>query len=279
MASADPPPPIFGFDFYGAQYSRFASPLAAQMRREVYGEDIGQQGWRTAAEETQIADLLGLGPESRALDVACGSGGPSLALVERTGCHLTGLDSEAEGIAHAVSQASARGLADRARFSVLDCGGRLPFVDGSFDAVLCVDAVCHLPDRPATLAEWARLVRGGGRLLFTDPAVLTGAMARSELDARASAGPFLVVPHGLNEKALESAGLTLLRSEDHTAAMAEIASLWHTTRLRHAAALEREEGAEWFAQRQRFLSMTAQLASTRRLSRFLYLAEKRAGAA
>ncbi len=278
MAFPDPPPTSGGFDFYGAQYSRFASPLAARMRGEVYGEDIGQQGWRTGAEQAEIADLLGLGPETHVLDVACGAGGPSLALVERTRCQLTGLDAEPAGIAHAESQASSRGLSDRARFSVLDCSGRLPFADGRFDALLCVDAVCHFPDRPATLAEWARLVRGGGRLLFTDPAVLTGAMARSEMDARASAGPFLVVPPGLNEKALESAHLTLLRSEDHTAAMAEIAGLWHATRLRHAAALEREEGAAWFAQRQHFLSMTAQLASTRRLSRFLYLAEKPVGA-
>ena len=274
MDFPDPPPPSAGFDFYGTQYSRFATPLAARMRREVYGEDLGQQGWRTVAEQAQVSDLLGLGPETRVLDVACGAGGPSLALVERTRCRLTGLDTQHAGIAHAEEQASARGLAERARFSVLDCSGRLPFADGSFDALLCVDAVCHLPDRPATLAEWARLLRPGGRLLFTDPAVLTGAMARSELDSRASAGPFLVVPPGLNEKAIEAARLTLLRSEDHTAAMAEIASLWHGTRLRHAVALELEEGPEWFAQRQGFLSMTAQLASTRRLSRFIYLAEK-----
>jgi SAM-dependent methyltransferase len=276
MASADPPPPVVGFDFYGAQYARFASPLAAQMRREVYGEDIGQQGWRTLAEQAEIVELLGLGPDDRVLDVACGAGGPSLALVERTRSELLGLDSEPAAIAHAESQARSRGLSDRARFSVLDCSGPLPLGDGRFDALLCIDAICHLPDRAATLAEWARLLRAGGRLLFTDPAVLTGAMSRSEMDARASAGPFLVVPPGLNEKALESARLDLRRSEDHSAAMAEIASLWHATRLRHAAALEQEEGAPWFAQRQLFLSMTAQLASTRRLSRFLYLAEKRA---
>ena len=44
MASPDLPPARAGFDFYGPQYSRFATALAARMRREVYGEDIGQQG-------------------------------------------------------------------------------------------------------------------------------------------------------------------------------------------------------------------------------------------
>ena len=264
-----------GFDFYGPQYARFDSELAAEIRREVYGEDIGQQGWRTAAEQAEIADLLRAGPESRILDVACGAGGPSLALVERTGCQLTGLDTEAAGIAHAEAQASARGLADRASFVVLDCGGRLPFDAGTFDAVLCVDAINHLPERFATLSEWARLLQDGGRLLFTDPAVLTGAVAKSAMDIRAAAGFFLFVPPALNEKAIEAAGLTLLRCEDRTSVTAEIAKRWHAARLRRAAVLQHEEGADWFGQRQRFLAMTAELAGSRRLSRFLYLAEKR----
>jgi SAM-dependent methyltransferase len=263
-----------GFDFYGPQYARFDSALAAEMRREVYGDDIGQQGWRTGAEQTEIGTLLRVGPKERVLDVGCGAGGPSLSLVERTGCSLTGLDSEPAGVAHAQAQAATRGLADRAEFSVFDCSGRLPFADGSFDAVVAVDSICHLPHRFATLSDWARVLRDGGRLLFTDPAVLTGALAKSELDARASAGFFLVVAPGHNEKAIESAGLTMLRGEDRTAAVAEIAARWHAVRLRHAPALKDEEGADWFDERQRFLATTAELAGSRRLSRFLYLAEK-----
>jgi SAM-dependent methyltransferase len=263
-----------GFNFYGPQYARFDSAMAVELRREVYGEDIGQQGWRTATEQSEIAEFLRLVPESHVLDVACGAGGPSLALVERTGCRLTGLDAEAAGIAHAEAQASARGLGDRATFSVADCGGRLPFEDGRFDAVLCIDAICHLPDRFATLSEWARLLRAGGRLLFSDPAVVTGPVAKAELDVRASAGFFLFVPPGLNEKAIADAGLLLQASEDHTDATATIAARWHAARLGRAEVLEREEGADWFAERQRFLAAAAEMAGSRRLSRFLYVAKK-----
>jgi SAM-dependent methyltransferase len=263
-----------GFNFYGPQYARFDNELAAELRREVYGEDIGQQGWRTADEQVEIANLLGSSPDSRVLDVACGAGGPSLALVERTGCRLTGLDAEPAGIAHAEAQASARGLADRTTFVVLDCGRRLPFEDGTFDAVLCIDAICHLPDRFATLSEWARLLRQGGRLVFSDPAVLTGAVAKGALDIRASTGFFLVVPPSLNEKLIEAANLTLLRCEDRTTATAEIAARWHAARLRRADVLQRDEGVLWFEKRQRFLAITAELAGSRCLSRFLYVAEK-----
>jgi hypothetical protein len=123
------------------------------------------------------------------------------------------------------------------------------------------------------LSEWARLLRPGGRLVFTDLAVLTGAIAKSELDIRAI-DFFLVVPPGLNEAAIEAAGLTMTCREDRTATIAELATRWHAARARRAAELQREEGDDWFEQGQRFLSTTAELAGSRRLSRFLFAAEK-----
>ena len=62
MSGQNEPRASAGFNFYGPQYTRFASALAVEMRREVYGEYIGQQGWRTAAEQSEIADLHGLNP-------------------------------------------------------------------------------------------------------------------------------------------------------------------------------------------------------------------------
>lgn len=261
--------------FYGTHYARIDSELAAEIRREVFGEDIGQESWRSADEQAEITDLLGLTAESRVLDVACGAGGPSLALVERTGCQLTGLDIQPEGIAQANALAAKRGIADRATFAVVDCGGQLPFQDNTFEAVLCIDAIGHLPDRFEVLSEWGRLLRKGGRLVFTDPAVLTGAVAKSEIDDRLALGyNAFLVPPGLNEEAVKAAGLALLRRQDRAGAVAEIASRWHAARLRRAAALKREEGEEWFERRQRMLATSAELARSGRLSRFLYAAER-----
>jgi Cyclopropane fatty acid synthase and related methyltransferases len=132
-------------DFYTVKYTSFRSDVATELRREVFGEDIGQQGWRTAAEQAKIAEFLGIDTSSRVLDICCGSGGPSLALIQLTGCRLNGIDRETAGIDHAQAQASARGLSDRATFSLIDCAGPLPFENGSFDAVLCIDAIPHLP--------------------------------------------------------------------------------------------------------------------------------------
>jgi len=261
-------------DYYSTRFARFGDDLAAEMRGEVFGKDLGQSGWAIASDLPELVDFLRLGQSSHVLDVASGPGGWSLALVERTGCRLTGLDVEPGGIAYANAQAAARGLADRATFVVADCAGSLPFEDGSFDAILCNDAICHLPDRCGTLAEWARLLRGGGRLVFTDPGVLTGEVAKAELDIRATSGFFLFVPPGLDEAAIAAGGLTLLRKEDRSATMAETAARWHAARAGRAAAVERMEGAAPFERRQRFFAMTAELARSRRLSRFLYVVEK-----
>jgi hypothetical protein len=67
----------------------------------------------------------------------------------------------------------------------------------------------------------------------------------------------------------------LVSRHDRAAAVADIASRWRDARQRRAEILRREEGEEWFERRQRMLATTAELARDRRLSRFLYVAEKR----
>jgi len=262
------------YDFYSPQYARFESDVAVEIRREVYGEDQGQQGWRTLDEQAQIADLIDPASSCHLLDIACGSGGPSLALVAATGCTLTGIDKEPSGIERAQRLAAERGLSDKARFVTGDCRNRLPFGDEAFDVVVCIDAVLHLGDRLATLADWTRVLRPGGRLLFTDAAVLTGAVSIDELDIRASQGGFQLVPPGLNETALAAAGLILRRCDDRTQATADIATRLYAARQSRSPELTEMEGGQWFLQRQAFLATTAALAATKRLSRFLYIGEK-----
>lgn len=95
-----------------------------------------------------------------------------------------------------------------------------------------------------------------------------------DIDVRASQGPFTIAPPGANENAIETAELTLLKREDTTEAAAILAARWFEARERHSRDLINEEGQEFFANRQRFLAKTAELAASARLSRFLYLAEK-----
>ncbi len=48
-------------------------------------------------------------------------------------------------------------------------GGKMPFADGSFDHILCVEVLEHVHDVDAFLAELVRVVRPGGSLVLTVP--------------------------------------------------------------------------------------------------------------
>src|SRR4029453_2972939 len=95
-----------------------------------------------------------------------------------------------------------------------------------------------------------------------------------ELDIRASQGGFQLVPSGLNETALAAVGLLFRRCDVRTKAPPHIATRLYAARQRRSPELTEMEGGQWFSQRQAFLATTAELAATKRLSRFLYIGEK-----
>jgi SAM-dependent methyltransferase len=263
-----------GVDLYGASYRNFANALYADIRREAFGEDIGQTGWLTAGEQDLFIGWLGLSRAAHLLDVACGSGGPTLRIAEKAGCRVVGLDLHPEGIASAQARAKELGCERRADFHQGDAAGRLPFADRSFDAMTCIDAINHLPDRARVLEEWRRVLKPGGRLLFTDPIVLTGPVSNREIAIRASIGLFVFVPAGLDEAMLAQAGFAVERIEDRTRNMAENAAGWRDARARRESDLRAIEGDEAFDGQQLFLETAARLAREKRLSRIAILARR-----
>jgi SAM-dependent methyltransferase len=165
-------------------------------------------------------------------------------------------------------------LAERAEFRPVDATGPLPFSDASFDAITCIDAINHFSDRPRVIAEWVRLLKPSGRLLFTDPITVTGALTNAEIATRSSAGFYLFVPHGYDERVIAQSGLRLLVSEDVTANMAKVAEARRAARSSRSAALREIEGDQTYDGQQEFLAVAARVARERRLSRFVYVSEK-----
>jgi SAM-dependent methyltransferase len=94
---------------------------------------------------------------TRVLEVGCGTG-HWLALLRQQGAVAAGLDASAEMLAVAAAKVPSSDL--RQGWST-----RLPWTDGSFDRVLFVNAVHHLDDRPASVAEAARVLAPGGGVL------------------------------------------------------------------------------------------------------------------
>lgn len=261
---------------YDANYGNFESDLYAAIRREAFGEDIGQNSWHTADEQDRFIQQLALSPVKKLLDVACGAGGPALRIAGKTGCSVVGIDVHEQAIAAAKSLAVRQGQAGRAEFRVVDASATLPLADCEFDAVTCIDAINHLPDRSAVIAEWARALKPSGRLLFTDATTVTGPLSKDEIATRSSAGYFLFVPLGYDERVLSECRLRLVAREDVTENTARIARKRHLARASREGALREIEGDAGYEQQQKFLEVAARLARERRLSRFLYVAEKAA---
>jgi len=258
--------------FYDAQYVGFAEDIYRAIRAETHDEDIGQNGWLSAAEQDLFLSWLGLKPGQKVLDVACGSGGPSIRIAQRTGCRVLGIDVHADGLARAAEAAKKLGLADRVRFQQVDAAAALPFATASFDALICIDAINHLRERPRVLAEWARVVKPGGRILFTDPIVVTGALSNEEIAIRSSIGYFLFVAPETDRQMLEAVGCEVIRVKNHTANMAHAARRWFAARARREEGLRRIEGDTTYEGQQTFLDVAARIAEQGRLSRFAYLA-------
>ncbi|MEM7689235.1 MAG: bifunctional 2-polyprenyl-6-hydroxyphenol methylase/3-demethylubiquinol 3-O-methyltransferase UbiG [Pseudomonadota bacterium] len=98
----------------------------------------------------------------RVLDVGCAGGFMSEAIAAK-GASVTGIDPAEDAIAAA--QEHAKGSDLDVTYDV-GVGEALPYEDGAFDAVVCVDVLEHVADLSQTIAEIARVLKPGGVFAF-----------------------------------------------------------------------------------------------------------------
>lgn len=113
-----------------------------------------------AIEEPVFHALLEQLPPRRALDAACGTGRHARRLVE-LGHEVVGVDVSPEMLERA------RAAVPEARFEVGDLCA-LPLESAAVDLAVCGMALDHLRDLGPPLAELARVVRPGGRVVISD---------------------------------------------------------------------------------------------------------------
>jgi demethylmenaquinone methyltransferase/2-methoxy-6-polyprenyl-1,4-benzoquinol methylase len=119
--------------------------------------------WRARA-----ADLARVGPGSRALDVATGTGDLAIELAARVapGGEVLGSDFS-EGMLERARAKSARRAVEGLRFEWGDAMA-LPHEDGSFDAATVGFGARNFEDLSRGIAEMARVVRPGGRVVILE---------------------------------------------------------------------------------------------------------------
>src|SRR5439155_4255277 len=117
-----------------------------------------------------------------------------------------------------------------ARFEDCDVSHPLPFENGSFDAMFSNDVLCHIPGRAAVLKEIYRVLKTGGRLLYSDALVVGGLLSHEEIATRSSIGYYAFGPPGENERLLAEAGFEMRSVTDTSTQAAEIAKRWREAR-------------------------------------------------
>jgi SAM-dependent methyltransferase len=143
------------------------SPTTTAVWREAMGaeypEGVDPYSWVSRTELATMRDVV-LATGSRLADVGCGRGGPGLWVAAAADAQLIGIDIAQSGLDAATATATALGL--EAAF-VLGSFDDLPLSDDSVDVVMSIDAFLFAPDKGAGMAELARVIRPGGRLVMT----------------------------------------------------------------------------------------------------------------
>lgn len=159
------------------------------------------------ADLARMAGALGLEPGSRLLDAGCGSGQFAIAFAE-LGCRVTAIDLSPEMIERGRGHATERGVEVEWRIGDVT---HIAEPVAVYDAILARTVLQFVPDVPAALHEFRRVLKPVGRLFASVPGALSPIYNHSWrrfVDPHAVSTNFLV-PWEL-EELLRTLGWTIL---------------------------------------------------------------------
>lgn len=253
---------------YNRTFEDFNDPLMQRFRDLAYGEDIGQHSWTSADELRGFCAWIKSNGD--VIDFGCGAGGPLAFIVKSIEGRGAGCDISESALQVARGRAKEMGLSERVSFFQADCKAALAFPLNKVDAAISIELILHLRDRCQFVSQISRILKPGGIFIFTDAGVMTGTMTEAEQKRRTLFGHTAFVPQGVNQEALERAGLVVQSVVDSTDQLIVNAA----GRLRAREVLAKEliaiEGHETFRSQITYLETVIDLAQRQVLSRFTY---------
>ncbi len=172
-------------------------PYSASREAPAVHTEAGYAAWASsydapgnvtvALEQETVHELLSeLPARSSVLDAGCGTGRHTGFLVEN-GHDVVGIDSSPEMLAIAKAKVPA------AAFELADLE-RIPLADDCFDAAVCGLVLSHARDIQPAIAELARVVRRGGRLVISNPHPFATGLLGWRATVTDDAGRLVVIP-------------------------------------------------------------------------------------
>ena len=128
---------------------------------------LPRQGPGDAASTIKALALVpDIGPDTRVLDLGCGTGLQTRVLAQNSPARFVAVDNHAPFIEVLDREARRLGIANRIEARVGDMR-RLDFDPGSFDVIWCEGAIAIMGVE-AALRDWRRLLAPGGHLAMTE---------------------------------------------------------------------------------------------------------------
>lgn len=206
----------------------------------------------TAELTRRMIEAAQLQPGVDLLDVGCGSGAPACRLVTQFGIRVLGITTSAVGVAEAGDRAAQLGLAD-ARFELRD-GTDNGLPDESFDRVWVLESSHLMRERLRLIAECARVLRPGGRVVLCDIVRRREIPFREVRDRRAdfvtlrtAMGDARMEPVAFYADGFTQAGLVVDRTDDLTTATLATFDRWRDNARAHQSQVGAVLGREGLA--------------------------------
>lgn len=166
-----------------------------------------------------LSAMAELAPGKHVLEVASGWGATARYLARAHGVRVTASNHEADHLITCRTLAMLHGLDSRINCTWADFQA-LPFADAAFDVWWCQEAIVHAQDKAALFAEAYRVLRPGGRIVFSDQTTerdLCSRAVRARLSARHGSGDLFSAAQFMS--ALGATGFTGLHCIDRSAHM------------------------------------------------------------
>jgi demethylmenaquinone methyltransferase/2-methoxy-6-polyprenyl-1,4-benzoquinol methylase len=112
----------------------------------------------------EAIEMLDIGPDDSVLDVGCGTGFATEGLLQKTE-HIHALDQSAHQLSRAYEKFGRRGPIKFYRGDA----ERLPFANNTFDIVWSSGSIEYWPEPVATLRDFRRVAKPGGKVLVVGP--------------------------------------------------------------------------------------------------------------